>query len=271
MIRIFDYIHPQKYLEDVFLEKKEKNPSFSVRAWSKQMGLSTHSALSGWLNGKKEILPSNIESINQSLKLNGKELKYFESIVGLKIAKGAEKDFYEKQILLLHPSNESTYLNEQYFEIISKWLHMAIIEMTQLPSFQNSAQWIQKRLVKDYSLEEVEEALNRLIGMGLLKEDDENPNRLVKTSKRLTTPKDRPHIAIQNHHREVLSLASEQISEQSVDERCYDTCTMTIDSSKIDEAKRLIIKFREDMCHLMEKSDGDRSYQLAVQFFRVTK
>ncbi len=268
LISVFDYIHPHKFLEDIFHEKKEKNPSFSIRAWAKQMGLSTHSSLSGWMNEKKAILPTNIESINQSLQLSRKELKYFEAIVGLHTAHGAEKDFYEKQILLYHPSNESTYLNEQYFEIISKWLHMAILELTQLPSFQYSAQWIQKRLVKEYSIEEIEEALSRLIGMGLVSVEGD---KLIKTSKRLTTPKDRPHIAIQNHHREVLSMASEQISEQTVDERCYDSCTLTIDSAKIDEAKQLIIKFREDMCHLMEKSDGDKTYQLAVQFFRVSK
>ncbi len=268
LISVFDYIHPHKYLGDVFQEKKEKNPSFSVRAWAKQMGLSSHSSLSGWMNEKKAILSSNIETINNSLQLSGKELKYFEAIVGLHTAQGAEKDFYEKQILLYHPSNESTLLNEQYFEIISKWLHMAILELTQQPAFENSAQWIQKRLVKQYSLEEIDEALNRLIGMGLVSVEGD---KLVKTSKRLTTPKDRPHIAIQNHHREVLSLASDQISKQSVEERCYDACTLTIDSSRLDEAKQLILKFREDMCHLMEKSDGDKTYQLAVQFFRVSK
>jgi len=271
LVSVYDYVQPHQFLKDTFSYKKEKNPSFSIRSWSKQMGMSTHSTLSGWLNEKKPINPGNIEVINQSLQLKGKELKYFEAIVGLHIAHGAEKDFYEKQILLYHPSNESTYLNEQYFEIISKWLHMAILELTQLPHFDKSPNWIQSKLVKEYSLHEIEEALNRLIGMGLVKEDKNNSQKLVKTTKRLTTPKDRPHIAIQNHHREVLSIASEQISEQTVDERCYDTCTMTVDSSRMHEAKQLILKFREDMCHLMEKSDGDRTYQLAVQLFRVSK
>ena len=268
MVSVFDFIHPHLFLDAVFQEKKEKNSSFSLRAWAKQMGMSTHSALSNWLSGKKPVLATNIETINTSLQLEGKELKYFEAIVGFHTAVGAEKDFYERQMLLFHPSNESTFLNEQYFEIISKWLHMAILELTNLPGFRNDAKWIQKRLVKDYELSEVEEALSRLVGMGLVKVEGD---RLVKTSKRLTTPKDRPLIAIQNHHREVLQLAGEQISEQSVEERCYDTCTMTIDSSKIDEAKKLILKFREDMCHLMEKSDGDKTYQLGVQFFRVSK
>jgi uncharacterized protein (TIGR02147 family) len=239
-----------------------------VRSWAKQMGLTGHSTLSGWLNEKRPILFSHIDLINQSLQLSTKELKYFESIVGYFSAQGAEKDFYEKQILLYHPSNESTYLNEQYFEIISKWLHMAILEMTQLPDFQEDRGWIQQKLVKSYSLEEIDEALNRLKGMGLLIKDGA---KVVKTSKRLTTPKDRPHVAIQEHHREVMKLASEQIGLQSVDERCYDTCTMTIDSTRMDEAKQLILKFREDMGHLMEKKGGDKTYQLAVQFFRVTK
>jgi uncharacterized protein (TIGR02147 family) len=268
LISVFDYTEPHGFLSDIFEDKKRRNSAFSLRAWAKQMQLKSHSHLSQWLNGKKDILPSHIPQINSSLNLDDKELKFFEAMVCFYKAQGAQRDFYERQMFLFHPDNESVYLNEQYFEIISKWLHMAILEMTNLPGFKSEAEWIQKRLLKKYSLKEIEDALERLIGMGLLSKVE---NTLVKTNKRLTTPKDRPHVAIQNHHREVLEMASDFISKQDVQERCYDTCTMTIDSSRLEEAKKLVIKFRQDMSQLLESSEGDKTYQLAIQLFRVSE
>ena len=139
--------------------------------------------------------------------------------------------------------------------------------MTQLKGFKNDPKWIAERLGNKITSYQVKEALDRLIALNILKGEG---NKLVKTRARLTTPKNKTSESIKEHHKQVLNLALEAIEKQNLDKRYYNSCAMTVDSSKLKEAVDLIIESRGQMAKLMEKSQGDQTYQLGIQFFRLT-
>lgn len=265
---IYDYAEPRTYLRDVLSQKQAHNPLFSIRAWARQMGFQCHTSLVFFLNGKRKIRPEHLDRLNRGLKLATTEETYLRTLVHLQCAKTeSERTHYEARLKLLRPSKEDTLLETEKFRLIADWIHMTILEMTQLADFQGSSEWIARRLKFRQNVAQVQTALDRLINLGLLKREGE---KLVKTNERLTTPKDRSSECIREHHRQVLQNALTAIDSQSVNERVLNSCTMTVDSSRLEEAKELILKFRTDMAKLMEKEGGDETYQLSVQFFKLT-
>lgn len=266
---VYAYSEPHLYLKDLLESKKKQNPLFSLRAWSMQMGFRGHTALLFLINGQRKIRTEHIDRLVRGLKLQSEEEKYWRTLVQLRSAKSqVEKNELENQLKLLMVNREQAILETEKFKLVADWIHMAILEMTRLKDFQNDPEWILSRLHFKESRTSVESAIERLLKMGLLEIKD---GKLTKTNERLTTPKDRASESIREHHRQVMQNAIQAIESQSVDERVLNSSTMTIDVSKMNEAKDLIRKFRGDMAKLMEKSDGDETYQLAIQFFKLTE
>ncbi len=265
---VYNYSDPLHYLRDTFEAKRRQNPLFSVRSWAQQMGLKGHSSLVFFLKGQRAIRPHHIPQVLKGLKLSANEEKFWSALVHLQNARSEEeKNIHLGQLRLLHPAPDFSILETEKFRLVADWLHMALLEMTRLADFQSDPLWIQMRLALPVELHQIQEAINRLLNLGLLKNDQ---GRLVKTNERLTTPKDRPSDCVREHHKQVLQNGFLAIDQQDVNERFFNSCAMTIDISKLPEAKELIRKFREDMSKLMEKNPGDETYQLSTQFFKLT-
>lgn len=266
---IYGYEEPRTYLRDVFAQKQRANPLFSLRAWARQMGFRCHTSLVLLLSGKRRIRPEHLERINRGLKLQGDQEKYLRLLVQLH-ASSSERERAEcsARLALLQPNAEESFLEGERFRLVADWVHMAILEMTKLADFRGNSEWIARRLGFGVTEAMARDALERLVKMGLLAREGE---RVIKTQARLTTPKDRAGEGIREHHRQVLTNAIAAIEAQGIDERVYNSCTMTIASSRLSEAKELILKFRADMAKLMEEDGGDETYQLGIQFFRLTE
>jgi len=266
--KIFHYTDPRHYLVDTFKFKKEKNPLFSIRALSKQMGFKCHSSLVLFFKGKRQIRSEHVTKIVQGLKITDAEAAYFSSLVSFHNAKNeGEKKHFEEQMKKLSPSKRFSVLELDRFRAVADWYHMAILEMTQLKNFIPSTEWIQKNLFFKTHIQDVQNAVQRLFQLGLMKETS---GRWVKTHERLTTPSDFASESIREHHRQVLRNAIDSLESQSVHERIFNSCAMTIDSKKLPEAQNLILKFREEMSRLVSQSEGDETYQLSVSFFKLT-
>jgi uncharacterized protein (TIGR02147 family) len=265
---VYDYSEPRTFLRDMLAEKQNHNPLFSIRAWARQMGFQCHTSLVFFLNGKRKIRPEHFDRLNKGLRLSGSEEAYFRNLVHMHCSKTeSERSHYEANLQLLKPTKEEALVDMEKFKLIADWIHMAILEMTKLGNFEGSAEWIAKRLKVPLPIGQIQEAIDRLVYLGLLKWED---GRLVKTNERLTTPKDRSSECAREHHKQVIRNALISVEEQDLSERILNSCAMTIDSSRLEEAKQLILRFRSDLAKLMEKDGGDETYQLSVQFFKIT-
>jgi uncharacterized protein (TIGR02147 family) len=265
---VFNYSNAQQFLRDSFESKRRQNPLFSVRSWAQQMGLKGHSSLVFFMRGQRKIRPNHIPNLLKGLRLSEGEEKFWSALVHLDNADSEEeKTFFLNQLKLLHPAQEYNVLEVEKFRLVADWLHMALLEMTKLADFESEPEWIQKRLAFQVDIHQIQEALNRLVNLNLMRLEN---GRYVKTNERLTTPNDRASECIREHHKQVMQNGFKAIEQQDVSERVLNSCAMTVDASKINEAKELILKFRQDMAKLMEKPSGDETYQLSVQFFKLT-
>jgi uncharacterized protein (TIGR02147 family) len=270
--KVFDFSDPIDFLNASLKSTQQKNPAFSLRAWAKQLGLSHVAMLSMVLNRKRRLLPSLSSKVSQQYlragRLTETEARYFDMLVLFSNASTLEeKTFYEKILSSLRPDRQFSVMSLDHFRVVSDWYHFAIVEMTQLKSFESDPRWIRLRLGENVNEGQVTEAIDRLIRVGLLERDSQG--QLRKTASHYATPTDIPSQAIRSFHSQMIGKALTALETQPVNERDITAHVMTISQAKIPEAKTMIRDFRRKLAEFLETPQGDAVYQVNIQLFNT--
>jgi len=267
-LTIFNFNDPRDFLAEIFLEKKKKNPSFSIRAWAKQMNLEHHALLAAILSKKRSLRPSLAKSIKAHLALSPEAQQYFDHLVAFTNAEDSEeKEFYAHKMSLLAPRS-SVILNFEILRLISEWEHTALLELIETADFNSDISWIAQRL--GTTLPKAEQAFARLLHLGLIELID---GEYKKTNFNLKTPDDIPNKYIQEFHEAMIEKAKQAITKQSVHEREIRGLTLAISKNKLSEAKKLMRTFMSDFSKLMSTPENevkDEVFQLNLQLFQLT-
>lgn len=243
----------QSLLVRELAERKQKNPLFSLRAFARQLRISP-AQLSLLINGKKKLTPKVAEHLIDRLNLNSSEaLDILDDSLPLK----------QK---LKSPKSELQVLSEEEFNLISDWLHFAVLELAALKENSSNSRWIASELGVDST--RVIEAIQRLQRLGFLKVSD---GRMKKTSKPFTTTTDIPSAAIRKFHKQTLDLAREKIDSVPVELREFSSITTPVSLKKLKRVKRLINEFKHRMNEELEGEDASEVYTLSIQLFPLTK
>lgn len=75
---IFDFDSVDAYLQAMFQSIKEKHPAYSMRQWTKKLGVSDSGTLSRVLSGERKISTKSRDRIVQALGLDNYQKAYFE-------------------------------------------------------------------------------------------------------------------------------------------------------------------------------------------------
>jgi transcriptional regulator with XRE-family HTH domain len=243
----------RQWLQREFMSRCKKNPKYSLRAFANLLNKDS-STLSQILAGKRRVSKKLAEKICDKLNPSPNQRDAVLKNFNLKDGQSQDPPSYQ-QIML------------DAFTIISDWYHYAILELTFTEGFQNNCNWIGRKL--NIPAVEVKAAIERLKRLGLL---DETKGKLTKTKKFITnydvgvtSP------ALKELQREILKMALDSIDNIPQEEKDLTSMTMAIDVSKIDEARRLITKFRRNLCQFLEDGKRTRVYHLGVQLYPVSK
>lgn len=243
----------QNLLVRELAERKQKNPLFSLRAFARQLKISP-ALLSLLINGKKKVTAKVAGHLIDRLNLSSSEaLELLDDAFPLK----------EK---LKSPKSELQVLSEEQFNLISDWVHFAILELAELKTNSSNARWIASELGVD--LARVLTAVQRLQRLGLLKIAN---GRMQKTSRPLTTTTDVPSSAIRRFHKQNLELAKEKIDSIPVELREFTSITTPVSLKKLKRVKSLINEFKHRMNEELDGADASEVYTLSIQLFPLTK
>ena len=141
--------------------------------------------------------------------------------------------------------------------------------MLRLKDFQEDPKWISKRLAFSLSEDQIKKTLNILEQQGLICRNSDGKLSVGEGS--LQTGNDKVSEAIQSYQTQMLENAKLELTTQHILEREFNAETITINQSRIPEAKELIRKFKSDFARMFEETEGDRTYQMQIQFFSLTK
>jgi len=251
----------QKYLIEEFQNRRQRNSSYSLRAYARDLAIPS-SKLSQYINGFCGISGRKATQLATKLRLSPLEVELFVCSAEAEHARDALSRNRAQEKLKSLLENTFSSINMEKFNMIRDWYHMAILELTEVSSFQSNLKWIAKALGIDVSL--VNEAVHRLERLELL---DSGGARWKQTQRDFETPGDISSRAIRDYHRQMLDVINDRIEDTSIDKRELGSVVFAVDQELVPEFKKMIRQFQKSAAALAERSQKKNSvYTLNLQF-----
>ncbi|MGZ3788238.1 MAG: DUF4423 domain-containing protein [Bacteriovorax sp.] len=238
-------------LQEEFELRQKRNPTYSLRALSRDLGIGLGS-LSEAMNGKRELSKKNFEKALDKMLLSEDQKEVLRS--------------NQSKLKVPLETESRDLLDENTFRLIADWHYLAILNLAKIQNNSAKPRWVAERL--GIALDEAKEALKRLKKLGLL---DIHGDKLVRTTRPLTTTSDIPSMAIRKHHLGNLRLAERALFEEAVERREFGSITMPTNPERLKKAKELLLKTRVKIGELLDQGETSEVYTLSFQLFPLTK
>lgn len=270
-LEIRHFVNYRTFLQAHAQECRARNPRWSLGGWARKLGLKTTSSLTKILKAQRSAGPEFIEKVFNYFKFSEADRKYFLELVELEKFNSQPEisSLFLKRLQKQHPHGERAEFDPNVFAVISNWHYSTIREMTRLHGFQGSAEEISGRLVFKIDPVQIQEAVSKLLQLGLIEEDSKD-GALKYRSGRLSSPSDISSEANRLQHEQMFDLAKKSVRVVDLAERELSGLTLPISSLNVGKAKTLIREFRDRFEELMEEERGDRVYQLQIGFFPLS-
>lgn len=246
-----------EWFQREYLKRRKKNENYSIRAFSNYLKISP-ATVSHLLSGKRVPSEKFVTKLFAKLELTPREKEIILSSLNKKNVTDNSDDPTKHNYQMIALDS---------FKLLSEWYHYAIIEMTSAIGFRFDYGWIANHL--GISVLEARQAVERLLRLDLIEEKN---GTLIKSQGFVTNGDDTltssAHKQLQRH---VLQKALDAIDTISIEEKDISSITMAIDETKIPEAKKLITKFRRNMCKFLEDGQQTRVYNLGIQLYPISK
>lgn len=251
------FTDPREYLASLVTDARRADPSLSLRELARRMGYANPSFLSDILNGKRRIKLGLAEKLACVLDLNETEAMAF-----IKLVKHQGEDHSNAT----HLSPDS-FLELDKFRFIADWYHLAILEMMDFKDASSDPETIAKRLRRRVSPSIVKLAINRLLRLGLLKNEN---GRLKKIRRDLFVGTDIPSDAVRRHHTQMLEITRESIEEVPVDKRDIRGTFIAIKKTDWTRLKAAVAAFHSELHAMHTAGEADVLIRISTQTIPLT-
>jgi uncharacterized protein (TIGR02147 family) len=265
---VYTYECPRQFLLDTFSTRKSQDEVFSIRKWSKEMGLKSHSLLTQMLQGKKKIKLRHVDILNSGINLNSQEKLFFQHLIQYSNADSIEeKELVSNYLSEINPGGDFTTKDVDDYRLISDWSYASILSVLDLSDFDGSIEDIHNRLKSKLTLADIKSKINRLKALGLVSGED----KLKATYKKTTTKDDVANEGVKEYHKQVAQLGIEAVDEVDLINREFQSYAVSLNSKNIHKFKSLIRNFIASVDVESNNGPTDQVYQLNVQFFQLTE
>jgi uncharacterized protein (TIGR02147 family) len=269
---IFKHSNYRDFLKSTYVERTRRNAKYSLRSFAKQIGLSP-AGLSRIFKGDKNLSLDRSVSIAEKLMLSKAEAEYFFLLVQFEQTKKVElKSSLQDRLRTFRTSVEGAAgfddLSFDYFQVLSDWYSLPILEVLQIPGFEFSSETISKFFgIKKI---EAEMAIDRLKRLELL--EITPGGKPVRLKNYLLVSSKIPSEAIRKYYKQIAQKVTDSIDGQSPQQKVIGTETFAFDCSQIEEARAITENYFTQMKTLAQKSRNRTDiYQVFVNFFRLNQ
>jgi transcriptional regulator with XRE-family HTH domain len=250
----------QKTLADAYGKVRDRNPSYSQRAFARKAGLSS-SAVSEILNGKRRISPRLAERVLTRLELAPDVIQGVVRALGAGGAPGGHATDETPK------ARRERVLDMDAYHLVADWYHFAILSLAETRGFKSSPAWIARRLGLRPAVAQA--AIDRLVRLGMLKRSPRGV--LSVTGEQYATSDGVVNASLRRSNAEDLELARRSLEEDPYEDRDFATMTMAIDPAKLPEARRLLREFRDRLCVYLEADRKTEVYKFCAQLIPLSK
>ncbi len=258
-MNIYRYQTIADYLNDHFQAKKAENPLFSLQVWCRKLGISSTSALSHILSGKRPIPAKFVPRFIEDLGLNENESRYFMELFFHE--KTTQSSLTQKFLQRLNPFNwkKKTIVTDRSF-LLSP-LSFALVVLKQRGIIKNlKFENLRTTFHSDISDYEIQNLIDHF-------ELDENLD-----FERLTNAVDIEDQDVQRAHEYYLQLASKRVFTSPITEKEYNSYSINIKKEDIPNMQKEIRYFLDSLIQKYDNdNDCDSTYQMGTYLFELTR
>jgi uncharacterized protein (TIGR02147 family) len=250
----------QSLLSRKLIEYRLKNPSFSMRALARKIGMQP-SATNEILKGERRVSKKIADRIVTNLMLDPSERAEILADFPAKLKRNTESSSRRDTEMA------SVKLSSTHFQTISDSIHYSILSLLKTKNFASDIDWIAQRL--NETPLRVEKAIQNLKDLDFVTES--KTGELRRSAGKINTSDDVLNMSIQKAHIEDMEIAKEKLISVDVKLRDFTSFTMPVDVDLLDKAKEIIRKAQDDLADLMESGEATEVYKTCTYLYPVTK
>lgn len=241
----------RSFLQQEIEARMNRNPNYSLRSFSKQVGVD-HSTLSKIIRGKRKITSYSIRKMGLALGLDLDLIEHFCQTH----CKEHKTEFQDLEI--------------DKFYAVAEWYHDAILELTRTKDFQPNPQWVAQRL--GLNIHQVRAAVDRLQRLGLLQCDE---GQWLDASGDNTVILDNDYTSevLKKYQLDILNKSIESFDETPKKWRNHTSMMVTVKKSDFPQILETIARFRKEMAQFTQRDPrpSDELYAMQVSLFPISK
>jgi len=218
------------------------------------------------MENQRNLSVEATDRVAEALKLNDDETSFFRALVEFDQAENRTKknESFERISASRH-FRKAGRIEPDFFEYLSHWYYPTIREMTARADFRLDATWIAGQLLPSIPVADVERALEVLLRLGYIIDDD---GIVKRGDASLTTGHEVNSLAIVNYHHQMIERGAESIERTAREYRDISALTMCVRPEQVPELKRRVHAFRETLMALTDPTEKPTTvYQLNIQLF----
>lgn len=266
---LFDYTDYRQFMADLYAYRKSQNPHFSYRYMGAKMDLDS-GFLAKVIQGKMHLTLKSIEGIVKFCKFQAKEREYFETMIKYGRAKGDQDALLYLEKLVSLKGIHTEIIEEKKYRFYTKWYYSAIRALLGYYPFTGDFTAIANQLNPKISTDEAQEAIELLLDLGFLRQNEED--QFYLTDRMITTGDSWRSEAIHSFQKETLKLALAGIDRHSKEMRDFSTITVAVSHEDLAEIRLRAKDFRQSILQMKTGRDQqDVVYQINIQVLPLTE
>lgn len=264
---VTDYLDYRTFLKEWFRQRKEIQPGYSMRTFAANpaLGISSTSYMTNLLKGTRNLTQRQRLQFGKALKLEGTAAEYFDFLVQFNQAKTLEEKNYFFAHLSRYRGSQAKILLEKQYAFFAKWHHSVIYNYLGLEKAEAAPARLAKHLAEELSTEEVQESLDLLLAMGLIKR---TANGYGVTDRHLVTQKVFTGKVAKDYHREFMRLASKALDKFGPERRQFNVLAFSVSDKGFASVKQRIDAFLQEVREIIDHDeDMNQVNVLNIQLF----
>lgn len=271
---LWDHVEVISYLRAYYDYRKQQSADFSYAIWASELQIKSRSFLRLLLTEKRSLTEDMAANFTHALKLNQKEIRYFNHLVALaRTTKIESQELHGRELLRLRQKfalkgHELVEVNEaDLFEFLSSYQMPRLQVLLSLNDIDKSAANFAKLL--SMTEDKVAELLTTLKNLGLAKQNEQG--QWEANEAKLATPDALGNIALQSFHKKSLEEAVQAISSPK-ETRRYQSLVMALTQEQFEELHKDLRLYLAQTLKNYDSNSGKNKkvYQINLNMIPVT-
>jgi len=267
---IFSYTDFRRFLADRIEELHEDSSKYSQRYLCRRVGLANNNYLRMIIDGKRNLTDPVARKLAKEMGLNKAESAFFFEMIRYGQSRTIEAKTEALEVMR-HNRKFSTVqkLSLEHFDYMTNPLTLAIREMVNYDDFEEDPRWIGRQLTFKASSRQIREAIEKLLGLGLLQRDDSG--RLKATFQHTVTGDVLGSTPLRVYHSRMLESALKAI-ELPPDQRYLRGLTMSVPRSAYGKIVEMYSEFVDQVRGVINEAVApDHVYHMELALFPLAR